>query len=65
MTTQIQANIPDQLLAQAKTMVKQGWATNMDAFIMESMRRYIESHQSTTTDDFIRDDIEWGLHGKD
>ncbi|MDC9728911.1 MAG: CopG family transcriptional regulator [Methyloprofundus sp.] len=65
MNTQIQAKIPEQLLAQAQRMVQQGWAVNMDAFIKESMQRYIESHQSTTTENFIRDDIDWGLHGED
>ena len=39
-----------------------GW---MDSLIVESMRRYIESHQQTTSEDFIRDDINWGLRGKD
>lgn len=65
MSTHIETNIPDQLWQQAQNMVKQGLINNMDSLIVESMRRYIESHQQTTNEDFIREDIEWGLRGKD
>ena len=65
MPTHIETNIPDQLWQQAQNMVKQGLINNMDSLIVESMRRYIESHQQTTSEDFIREDIEWGLRGKD
>jgi Arc/MetJ-type ribon-helix-helix transcriptional regulator len=65
MSTHIETNIPDQLWQQAQNMVKQGLINNMDSLIVESMRRYIESHQQTTSEDFIREDIEWGLRGKD
>jgi len=37
----------------------------MDSLITESMRRYIESHQQTTSETFIREDVSWGLHGDD
>ncbi len=60
MSTHIETNIPDQLWLQAQSMVKQGWINNMDSLIVESMRRYIESHQQTTSEDFIREDINWG-----
>lgn len=65
MSTHIETNIPDQLWQQAQNMVKQGGINNMDSLIVESMRRYIESHQQTTSEDFIREDIDWGLRGKD
>ncbi len=65
MSTLIKTEIPDQLWQQAQNMVEQGWIDNMDALIAEAMRRYIESHQQTISERFIREDIEWGLHGKD
>jgi hypothetical protein len=46
-------------------MVTEGCINNMDALIAEAIRRYVESHQQTLTERFIREDIEWGLHGKD
>ena len=65
MSTLIKTEIPDQLWQQAQNMVEQGWIDNMDALIAEAMRRYIESHQQTINERFIREDIEWGLHEKD
>ncbi|MCX7094925.1 MAG: CopG family transcriptional regulator [Methylobacter sp.] len=65
MSTLIKTEIPDQLWQQAQNMVEQGWIDNMDALIAEAMRRYIESHQQTISERFIREDIDWGLHGKD
>jgi len=65
MTTLVKTEIPDQLWQQAQNMVEQGWINNMDALIAEAMRRYLESHQQTISEQFIREDIDWGLHGKD
>lgn len=63
--TTIQTQIPDQLLQQAQYLVQQGWIANMDELIAESMRRYLESHREALTEQFIREDVEWGLRGQD
>ena len=63
--TTIQAEIPDQLWQQAHLMVEQGWANDMQTLLTESLRRYVESHQDALSERFIRDDVEWGLHGSD
>jgi len=65
MTTTVQAQIPDQLWQQAQFMVQQGWVANMDELIAESMRRYLESHADALSEQFLREDLEWGLHGSD
>lgn len=62
MTTR-QTQIPDQLLQQAQYLVQQGWVANMDELIAEAMRRRLGSLRETTTEQFIREDVEWGLHG--
>ena len=62
--TTVQSQIPDQLLQQAQYLVKQGWVANMDDLIAESMLRYLESHSESMTERFIREDMEWGLHGR-
>ncbi len=61
--TIIHAEIPDQLAQQARRMVERGWATSVDSIVAESLRRYLESHQETLTEQFLRDDVEWGLKG--
>ncbi|MDO9049586.1 MAG: CopG family transcriptional regulator [Methylobacter sp.] len=65
MSTLIKTEIPDQLWQQAQNRVEQGWIDNMDALIAEALRRYIESHQQTISERFIREDVDWGLHGCD
>lgn len=65
MSTTFQTEVPDALWQQAQHFVKQGWADNMQALVTESLRRYLESHQDALAEQFIRDDIDWGLHGED
>jgi len=63
--TTLQTQIPDQLLQQAQYLVQQGWVANIDELIAEAMRRYLESHREAMSEQFIREDVEWGLHGQD
>lgn len=65
MSTTIQTEIPDPLWQQARTLIQQGWVANMDELITESIRRYLESHAETLSERFLREDLEWGLHGTD
>lgn len=44
-------------------LVQQGWVTNMDELIAESMRRYLDSHREAMTEQLFREDVDWGLHG--
>ena len=61
----IHAEVPDGLLQQAQLLVQRGWANNIQELVNEALRRYIESHQEALTEQFIREDVEWGLHGDD
>lgn len=61
----IHAEIPEQLLRQAQRMVERGWAQNIETLVAESLRRYLESHPEELTEQFIRDDVTWGLRGSE
>jgi hypothetical protein len=63
--TVIQAKVPDQLALQAQRMIERGWALDIDTIVTESLRRYLESHEETLTEQFVREDVEWGLRGND
>ena len=63
MSTVIQAELPPELLAQARAFVEEGWATDVNELLAEALRRYLESHSSQLTETFIRDDVAWGLNG--
>ena len=65
MSNLIQAEVPERLWQQANTLVAQGWATSMQELVTESLRRYLESHQDTLSEQFILEDVAWGLHGQD
>ena len=61
----LHAEVPQHLWQQAQNMVDRGWVSNLDALVSESLQRYIESHQEAMTEQFIREDVEWGLRGHD
>jgi hypothetical protein len=63
MTTSIQAELPEQLLLQAQTLVHDGWATDINEILADALGRYLESHSAELTEAFMREDVEWGLHG--
>ena len=65
MFTTIKTELSDQLWQQAHRLVDKGWDPNMDELVSESIRRYLESHHGTMSEQFIREDIEWGLHGQE
>ena len=59
----LHVEVPEQLWQKAQNMVDRGWVSNLDALVSESLQRYLESHQETMTEQFIREDVEWGLRG--
>lgn len=65
MKTTIQAELPPELVSRAMSFVDAGWASDFDNLLAEALRRYLESHASDLTESFLRDDVEWGLHGRD
>jgi len=62
-TTTIQTDMPIGLLTEAKNLVEMGWFRNLDEMMIDALRRYVESHRSDMMEEFIRQDVEWGLKG--
>lgn len=62
-TTVVQTEIPERLLVQAQTLVTAGWFRNLDELILYALRRFLESRQADSIEEFIRQDVEWGLKG--
>jgi len=61
----LQAELPDKLYEQLKLLVKAGWFNDEKSVITEALRRFFETHKPELMEKFIREDIEWGLRGKD
>ena len=64
-TTVIQTEIPKSLVAQAQKLVDAGWFRDIDDLFLDALRRSIESHRENLMEEFIREDVEWGLAGDD
>ena len=65
MKTAVQAELPEELVLQARSLVENGWAKDLEGVLTEALRRYVESHSGQLGEAFIREDLEWGLHGKE
>jgi hypothetical protein len=61
----IQAQLPPELMARALSFVEEGWASNLDELLVESLRRFLASHSSRMTESFVMSDVQWGLHGNE
>lgn len=62
-TTNVRTEIPDVLLTQAKDLVAAGWFSNLNDLMVDTLRRFLESHQADLMEEFIHQDVEWGLYG--
>jgi hypothetical protein len=65
MNTTVHITLPEQLLRQAESLVKEGWNADLNTLMAEALRRYIESHQAQLAETFLREDVRWGLHGSE
>ena len=61
----IEAELPAALAAQARAFVAEGCASDLDELLAEALRRFLDSHTSELTEVFMKEDVQWGLHGDD
>jgi len=64
-TPVIQTEIPINLVAQAQKLLDAGWFRDIDDLFLDALRRFLESHRENLLEEFIRQDVEWGLTGDD
>ena len=65
MNTSIQAELPSELVSQARRFIEEGWAGDFNDLLADALRRYLESHSTVLAEKFIREDVRWGLSGRD
>jgi Arc/MetJ-type ribon-helix-helix transcriptional regulator len=61
----IQTEVPEQLYKKAQMLVKEGWYRDEQDIFSEAIRRFLDAHRSDLMEKFVREDVEWGLHGQD
>ena len=59
----IEAELPAVLAAEARAFVSEGRAANLDDLLAEALRRFLESHAQELAEAFVKEDVQWGLHG--
>ncbi|MDJ0754164.1 MAG: hypothetical protein QNJ45_11635 [Ardenticatenaceae bacterium] len=62
-TTVVKTEISEGLLNQAKSLNEAGWFRDLDELILNALRRYLESHRHELMEEFILQDVDWGLTG--
>jgi hypothetical protein len=60
----IHAELPERLMEDAQAMIDQGWVGSLNELLAEALRRYLESHRDNLAQNFIREDVQWGLRGQ-
>jgi Arc/MetJ-type ribon-helix-helix transcriptional regulator len=61
----LEMTLPPRVHQQMNTLVAEGWFRDESDLVNEAIRRYLESHQPELMERFIREDVEWGLYGRD
>jgi len=61
----IQMTLPPRLYQQIRTLVADGWFRDEDDLLFEALRRFLDVHRPELLERFIREDVEWGLYGKE
>ena len=61
----IQAELPEELLIEARAFVERGFGLGFNELLAEALRRYLESHPARLSESFVREDVTWGLHGEE
>jgi len=62
-TATIQIETPVRLLSEMQVLVEAGWFRSLDELMLDALHRFVESHRAELMERFIREDVEWGLHG--
>jgi hypothetical protein len=60
----IEAEISDSLDRAIDALVERGWYASRDDVLQDALRRFFEAHQPDLMEQFVREDVEWGLRGK-
>ncbi len=64
-TKTIKAQIPEQVYRQLDRLVTEGWFKSQEDVVEEALRRFLSTHQPELMEQFLREDVEWGLRGEE
>jgi Arc/MetJ-type ribon-helix-helix transcriptional regulator len=64
-STTLRTEVPSRLLAEMQSLVDAGWFRSLDEVMLDARRRFLDSHREDLMQGLLREDVEWGLCGKD
>jgi Arc/MetJ-type ribon-helix-helix transcriptional regulator len=64
-STTLQTEVPVRLFAEMQSLVDAGWFRSLDEVMLDALRRFLDSHREDLMQGLLREDVEWGLRGKD
>ena len=62
---EITLTLPEALHGEVQRLAREGWFRNDEEVVVEAVRRYVESRRPELMAAFAREDVRWGLHGRD
>jgi Arc/MetJ-type ribon-helix-helix transcriptional regulator len=65
MNDTIQMTLPPRLYQQIRTLVAEGWFRDESDLLFEALRRFLDVRRPELMEEFIREDVEWGLYGEE
>ena len=60
----VQTQIPDQLERKIDDLVERGYFPSRQRLVQEAIRRFLDAHRPELMERFLRQDVEWGLRGR-
>ncbi|HEX4956238.1 MAG TPA: ribbon-helix-helix domain-containing protein [Thermoanaerobaculia bacterium] len=64
-TATLEAEVPSRVLGELQALVDAGWFASLDEAVGDALRRFLDSHREAILEAMIREDVAWGLHGRD
>ena len=59
----IQIEVPEHLYKNIVALIKEGWFRDEKEVFSEAIRRFVDSHRPELMEEFVLNDVEWGLRG--
>ncbi len=61
----IPAKITPRLLGEMDEIIKEGWYANRSELIRDAVREIIKKTKAERFETALKEDVQWGLYGKD
>lgn len=63
--TEITLKVPNGIMKTIGSLVESGWYVDENELFLLALRNYLKTHSEELMTRFVKEDIEWGLLGRD